>query len=184
MEGKYEADATIFTFVKFAMNVVPVLLVSFFVICLAIVFPWDGNSVSSLAPIFFDLAIASSLYSLAHGYYQLYKQGLTKRAFFLWCCAIGVTLALAIDTIIFGSAFLNVSFPFLGPAILMSPVFFPLLMLLQALYFLSESVIVSVRSIGKHRHMADWYLTIYLFVLSMNSAAMLAGLLILGHTQI
>ncbi len=180
------ADVNIFTFAPFFSNVFSVVMVSLFVIGLGVMFPWGGGPASPGAVLFFSLAVASSLYSLLRGYSQIYKRGIKGFRLFVWFIAILVTLALTVEVVLIGSSLIHAAVVFPGSKAMLSPNIFFFTASFQALYFLIESIVVSFASLyatSKNQYMGYWYLAIYLFIISLNSAAIVAGLLILGYPR-
>lgn len=185
LESVTNRDTNIFTFVPFFTHMTSVAMVSFFVVCLALVFPWKGGSVSDIMPLFFSLALLTSLYSLYHGYAGVKKRGLKRWSLLMWCFGIVDTVLLTVVTAVFGIELIystEIIFP--GSSILLSPTFFSGLIVVQALYFLFESIVVSVVSLQEKYNVEDWYAAIYFLVLSLNSAAMFVGLLLLGYSRV
>lgn len=133
----------------------------------------------SMGILFFALALVSSSYSLVHGYIQIYRHGLKNIEFFLYCVAIFISVMLSFEVVLFGSMSAHINFlpasfsPWYNSLIYPS---FSFLIIFQTIYFFSESIVVSIRSIQTDQHVLDWYVTIYLLALSLNSAAMLLGL--------
>ncbi len=175
------ADADIFAFIPFLSHASTALGASFLMVCLAILFPWNGGRSASSLSFFFGLAVAGSLYALTHGYLQLLKRGMKAWGILAWSIAILVSIALSINIILFGLKISGSSIVFPGSDVLVSPIVFASLIIFQAAYFLIEAILVAVAKQDGKREVADWYLSGYLWILSINSAAVIVGLLIFGY---
>ena len=176
------ADTDIFSFTPILSHTATALGASFLMVCLAILFPWDGGRSTSTLMIFFGLAVAGSMYALWHGYSQIFKHGLNAAGMFVWGIAILVSIALSVAIILFGAHLGGSPIVFPGSSVFTSPLIFASLVIFQTLYFLVEAVLVSAGSHESDRHhMQSWYLSGYLWILSINSAAVIVGLLILSY---
>ena len=178
------ADANLASFTSLFTHVASVFIASFLIVCLAIVFPWKGGAVPNSFAILFYLTVAVSVYAFARGYSEIVKRGFAGWGFFAWCAAILVTVGVSTNIILFGSSVIDSLIVFPGSGIITAPVVFLALVICQALYFLAESVIVSLSHTNGARCVENWYLAIYLFILSMNSAAVFTGLIILGYYRV
>ncbi|HUY05514.1 MAG TPA: hypothetical protein VMV62_02240 [Candidatus Paceibacterota bacterium] len=175
------ADADIFSFFPFVSYAATALGASFLMVCLAILFPWNGGRSTSTLALFFGFAVAGSLYALTHGYLQLLKRGMKGWSVLAWSIAVLVSIALSIDIILFGSTITGSLIVFPGSGVLTSPIIFAALILFQASYFLIEAVLVAATDHDGERGVREWYLSGYLWILSINSAAVIVGLLIFGY---
>lgn len=178
-------DASILAFVPNFLHSLPVFLTSLLVVWLAIVFPWGGGSVPASFMYLFYLTVLVSMHAFARGYSEILNRGLAGWRFIVWCAAILVTIGVSIDIILFGSRVVSSTpISFLSSDLITSPVVFLALVACQAVYFLVESVVVSFSRCDERNHMTNWYLAMYLFILSGNSAAVLAGLFFLGYYRV
>lgn len=176
------ADTDIFSLAPVLSHTATALGASFLMVCLAFVFPWDGGRSTSMLTFFFGLAVAGSAYALWHGYSQIFKHGLKAIGIFAWGVAVLVSIALSVSIIIFGADIAGTQVIFPGSNIFTSPVVFASLVIFQTLYFLIEAVLISAGSHeSDNHHMQSWFLSGYLWILSVNSAAVIVGLLILGY---
>jgi hypothetical protein len=178
------ADTNIFSLAPCFSHVSSVLFATLFIVLLASVFPWKGGSVPYwFAPLFY-LTVAMSVYAFAHGYSEIFKRGLSKWGRRVWIVGILDSIGVTISIILFGSVTSNAPITFMGSDVLISaPVFFSLVAF-QALYFLVESILASLISPDGKRNMENWYFSIYLFMLSMNTGSVIVGLLILWYLHI
>ncbi|MFZ2167442.1 MAG: hypothetical protein WAV50_01070 [Minisyncoccia bacterium] len=175
------ADANLLSFVPNFYRSLPVFLTSLLVVWLAIVFPWGGGPVPTSFVYLFYLTVAVSMHAFGRAYSEILKRGLSGFDLIAWVAAIFVTIGVSVDIILFGANVIQSPVTFLGSMFITLPIVFLALVAFQAFYFLVESVVVSLSPCDERNHMTNWYLAMYLFILSINSAAVFTGLLILGY---
>ncbi|MFI5260629.1 MAG: hypothetical protein ACHQU0_02450 [Candidatus Paceibacteria bacterium] len=178
------ADTNIFSLTPFFSHVSSVLFATLSIIVLASVFPWRGGSVPYwFAPLFY-LTVAASVYAFAQGYLGIFRRGLSNWKRWLWSIAILDSIGVTINIVVFGSVTSNAPITFPGSDVLMSAAVFLSFVGFQALYFLVESMLATFVGPDGKRNMENWYFSIYLFMLAMNTGSVIVGLLILWYLHI